>query len=148
MTTDKTYWKILEERYFDGLTTDEEERLLHQFLATEEAQTAEFEELRAVMCYVAMGKVEHKKKVVPLWRRPEVVRWSAVACLVILGGIGLLHLMPRTTYVAYIDGRRTTNKMEVIAQMHSVMSDVNADTPTSEMEASMSNLLNTLNTEE
>ena len=148
MTTDKTYWKTLEERYFDGLTTDEEERLLRQFLATEEAQTAEFEALRAVMGYIAMGKVEHKKKVVPLWRRPEVVRWSAAACLVILGGVGLLHLMPRTTYVAYIDGRRTTNKMEVIAQMHSVMSDVNADTPTSEMEASMSNLLNTLNTEE
>lgn len=148
MTTNKTYWKALEERYFEGLTTDEEERLLRQFLATEEAQTAEFEELRAVMGYIAMGKVEHKKKIVPLWRRPEVVRWSAAACLVILGGVELLHLMPRTTYVAYIDGRRTTNKMEVIAQMHSVMSDVNADTPTSEMEASMSNLLNTLNTEE
>lgn len=148
MTTDKTYWKALEERYFEGLTTDEEERLLRQFLATEEAQTAEFEELRAVMGYIAMGKVEHKKKIVPLWRRHEVVRWSAAACLVILGGVELLHLMPRTTYVAYIDGRRTTNKMEVIAQMHSVMSDVNADTPTSEMEASMSNLLNTLNTEE
>ena len=148
MTTDKTYWKTLEERYFDGLTTDEEERLLRQFLATEEAQAAEFEELRAVMGYITMGKVEHKKKVVPLWRRPEVVRWSAAACLVILGGVGLLHLMPRTTYVAYIDGRRTTNKMEVIAQMHSVMSDINADSPTATMETSMSNLLNTLNTED
>ena len=148
MTTDKTYWKTLEERYFDGLTTDEEERLLRQFLATEEAQTAEFEELRAVMGYVAMGKVEHKKKVVPLWRSPKVLKWSAAACFFILGGIGIYHLQPRTTYIAYVDGHRTTNKMEVIAQMHSVMSDVNADTPTSEMEASMSNLLNTLNTEE
>ncbi len=148
MTPDKTYWKALEQRYFDGLTTDEEERLLHQFLATEEAQAAEFEELRAVMGYLAMGKAEHKKKVVPLWRRPEVVRWSAAACFLILGGVGLFHLMPRTTYVAYIDGRRTTNKIEVIAQMHSVMSDINADSPTAAMEASMSNLLNTLNTEE
>ena len=148
MTTDKTYWKALEERYFEGLTTKEEERLLRQFLTTEMAQTEDFEELRAVMGYLAVGKEVHKKKAVPLWRSPEVVRWSAAACLVILGGVGLLHLMPRTTYVAYIDGRRTTNKMEVIAQMHSVMSDVNADTPTSEMEASMSNLLNTLNTEE
>ena len=148
MTTDKTYWKTLEERYFDGLTTDEEERLLRQFLATEEAQTAEFEELRAVMGYIAMGKVEHKKKVVPLWRRPEVVRWSAAACLVILGGVGLLHLMPRTTYVAYIDGHRTTDKTEVLAQMHSIMVDINADSPTATMEASMSNLLNTLNTED
>ena len=148
MTTNKTYWKALEERYFEGLTTKEEERLLRQFLTTEMAQTEDFEELRAVMGYLAVGKEVNKKKAVPLWRSPEVVRWSGAACLVILGGVGLLHLMPRTTYVAYIDGRRTTNKMEVIAQMHSVMSDVNADTPTSEMEASMSNLLNTLNTEE
>ena len=56
--------------------------------------------------------------------------------------------MPRTTYVAYVDGRRTTDKMEVLAQMHGVMTDINADTPTSTMEASMSDLLNTLNTEE
>lgn len=148
MKTYKTYWLALAERYFDGLTTETEERLLQQFLTTEEAQTKEFEELRAVMGYLAMGKVTYKKKVVPLWRRPEVVRWSAAACFLILGGIGIYHLMPHTTYIAYIDGRRTTNKVEVLAQMHSVMADINADTPTSTMEANMSNLLNTLNTEE
>ena len=100
------------------------------------------------MGYLAMGKVAHPKKVVPLWRHSEVRKWSAAACILILSGVGLYHLMPRTTYVAYIDGRRTTNKMEVIAQMHGVMSDINADSPTATMEASMSNLLNTLNTED
>ena len=148
MTTDKTYWKALEERYFEGLTTKEEERLLRQFLSTEMAQTEDFEELRAVMGFLAMGKAERKQKQIPLWRSPKVMRWSAAACFLLFAGIGVYHLMPRTTYVAYVDGRRTTDKMEVLAQMHSVMSDVNADTPTSEMEASMSNLLNTLNTEE
>ena len=148
MTTDKTYWKALEERYFEGLTSKEEERLLHQFLTTEMAQTEEFEELRAVMGFLAMGKAERKKKVVPHWRKPKVMKWSAAACLLILGGIGIYHLQPRTTYIAYVDGHRTTNKIEVIAQMHSVMADINAETPTSTMEASMSDLLNTLNTEE
>ena len=42
MTTNKTYWKALEERYFEGLTTKEEERLLRQFLTTEMAQTEDF----------------------------------------------------------------------------------------------------------
>ena len=148
MTTDKTYWKALEKRYFEGVTTESEERLLRQFLTTKEAQSEDFEELRAVMGYLAMGKVEHKKKVIPFWRRPALVKWSAAACFVLLAGIGVYHLMPRTTYVAYIDGRRTTDKAEVLAQMHGVMADINADSPTSEMEASMSNLLNTLNTEE
>ena len=148
MTTDKTYWKALEERYFEGLTTKEEERLLRQFLTTEEAQSEDFEELRAVMGYLAMGKAERKQKQIPLWRSPKVMRWSAAACFLLLAGIGVYHLMPRTTYVAYVDGRRTTDKMEVLAQMHGVMADINADTPTSTMEASMSDLLNTLNTEE
>jgi hypothetical protein len=148
MTTDKTYWKALEERYFEGLTTKEEERLLRQFLTTEMAQTEDFEELRAVMGFLAMGKAERKQKQIPLWRSPKVMRWSAAACFLLLAGIGVYHLMPRTTYVAYVDGRRTTDKMEVLAQMHGVMTDINADTPTSTMEASMSDLLNTLNTEE
>lgn len=148
MTTNKTYWKALEERYFEGLTTKEEERLLLQFLTTEMAQTEDFEQLRAVMGYLAVGKEVYKKKAVPLWRSPKVLKWSAAACFFILGGIGFYHLQPRTTYIAYVDGHRTTNKMEVIAQMYSVMADVNADTPTSTMEASMSDLLNTLNTEE
>lgn len=148
MTTNKTYWKALEERYFEGLTTKEEERLLRQFLTTEMAQTEDFEELRAVMGYLTVGKEVHKKKAVPLWRSPKVLKWSAAACFFILGGIGIYHLQPRTTYIAYVDGHRTTNKLEVIAQMHSVMADINADTPTSTMEASMSDLLNTLNTEE
>lgn len=148
MTTDKTYWKALEERYFEGLTTKEEERLLRQFLSTEMAQTEDFEELRAVMGFLAMGKAERKQKQIPLWRSPKVMQWSAAACFLLLAGIGVYHLMPRTTYVAYVDGRRTTDKMEVLAQMHGVMADINADTPTSTMEASMSDLLNTLNTEE
>ena len=148
MNTDKTYWKVLEERYFEGLTTKEEERLLRQFLSTEIAQTEDFDELRAVMGFLAMGKAERKKTVIPLWRSPKVMRWSVAACFLLLAGIGVFHLMPRTTYVAYVDGHRTTDKMEVIAQMHSVMADINADTPTSTMEASMSDLLNTLNTEE
>ena len=148
MTTDKTYWKTLEERYFEGLTTKEEERLLRQSLTTEMAQTEDFEELRAVMGFLAMGKAERKQKQIPLWRSPKVMRWSAAACFLLLAGIGGYHLMPRTTYVAYVDGRRTTDKMEVLAQMHGVMADINADTPTSTMEASMSDLLNTLNTEE
>ena len=148
MTTDKTYWKALEERYFEGLTTKEEERLLRQFLSTPMAQTEDFEELRAVLGYLAVGKEVHKKKGVPLWRNYMVMKWSSAACFLLLAGIGVYHLMPRTTYVAYVDGHRTTNKIEVIAQMHSVMADINADTPTSTMEASMSDLLNTLNSEE
>ena len=42
MTTDKTYWKALEERYFEGLTTKEEERLLRHLCSEKLSQKALF----------------------------------------------------------------------------------------------------------
>jgi hypothetical protein len=148
MTTDKKYWLALTERYFDGLTTEHEERLLRQFASTPMAQAEEFEELRAVMAYLATGKALRQKKSAKFWLTPGLIKWSAAACIFIIGGIGIYRFMPRTTYIAYIDGQRTTNKVEVIAQMHSVMADINANTLTTTMEASMNNLMNTLNTKE
>lgn len=148
MTTDKTYWQTLTQRYFEGLTTEQEERLLRQFVSTEEAQAEDFEELRAVMAYLATGKALHQRKAAKLRFSPALIKWSAAACILICGCIGAYQLMPRTTYLAYIDGQRTTNKVEVIAQMHSVMAEINANTPTTTMEASMNNLMNTLNTKE
>lgn len=148
MKFDKTYWLALTNRYFEGLTTEEEESLLRRFLTSEEAQTEDFEELSAVMGYLATGKTVHQKKITPLWRNPKMMKWSAAACFLLMTGIGGYHLLPRATYVAYVDGQRTTNKAEVIAQMHSIMAGINADTPTGCMEASMNDLLNTLNTEE
>ena len=148
MTTDKKYWLALTQRYFDGLTTEQEERQLRQFASTPMAQTEEFEELRAVVAYLATGKALSRKRTTRFRPIPELIKWSAAACILIIGGIGIYQFIPRTTYIAYIDGQRTTDKIEVIAQMHSVMADINADTPTSTMEASISNLLNTLNTKE
>lgn len=148
MTPNKTYWLSLAERYFEGTTTNEEERLLRSFLRTPEAQSPEFEELRAVMGFLAVGKVMHKKKAKPFWRNAEVMRWSAAACFVIIGGMGAYHLMPKNIYVAYVDGKRITDKQEVFAGMHLIMDDIHFETPTSTMEANMSDLLNTLNTEE
>lgn len=148
MTTDKKYWLALTERYFDGLTTEHEERLLRQFASTPMAQTEEFEELRAVMAYLSTGKALRQKKSAGFRLNLGLIKWSAAACIFIIGGIGIYQFMPRTTYIAYIDGQRTTNKVEVIAQMHSVMAEINANTPTTTMEASMNNLMNTLNTKE
>ena len=42
-------WLDIVNRYFEAQTSEEEERLLKRFLASEEAQGAEFDEASAVM---------------------------------------------------------------------------------------------------
>ena len=56
----KAYWIDLVERYFNAETTLEEEKALRRFLATSEAQSEEFEEIRAVMSYLAVGKKQYQ----------------------------------------------------------------------------------------
>ena len=69
---ERTYqqWKDLAERYFEAETTPEEEKELACFLATPLSQSKDFEELRAVMGFMAMGRATHRKRQVhiPLCR--------------------------------------------------------------------------------
>ena len=55
-------WKELAARYFEAETTDAEEEALARFLVTPAAQGKEFDELRAVMGYVATGRAVHRKQ--------------------------------------------------------------------------------------
>ena len=50
------YWLEIVNRYFEAETTEEEERLLKRFLASDEAQGAEFDEARAVMGVFATAR--------------------------------------------------------------------------------------------
>ena len=46
------YWIALAEKYFDAATTEQEEKKLAAFLATDESNTPEFNEIKAVMGYM------------------------------------------------------------------------------------------------
>ena len=54
---DKAYWKALTERYFDAETTRKEEEALKAFAAS--TTDPDFDELRAVMGYLAVGRKQH-----------------------------------------------------------------------------------------
>ena len=49
-------WLQLAEKYFEAETSDEEERQLKLFLCSAKAQDPAFDELKAVMGYLAVGK--------------------------------------------------------------------------------------------
>ena len=47
-TKEIEYWLALSERYFDALATNEEEKALAQFLASDAADAPAFNEIKAV----------------------------------------------------------------------------------------------------
>ena len=63
----KAEWLDIVERYFDATTTPEEEKALRAFLATDESNTADFDEIKVVMGYLSTAKTiesgkYHKKR--------------------------------------------------------------------------------------
>ena len=63
------------ERYYDGATTDREEQLLRQFLASPEADDATFGADKATMGYLCMSRRHHPC-------RKRTMKWVAAAAVV------------------------------------------------------------------
>ena len=134
MNKDKTYWLRLADRYFDAETSDEEERLLKRFLASEAGQDEAFDEVRAVMGVFVTGKKRAVKKtgrVVSWWK------WTAAAAAVAGFAFFLAKMYaPKHSTeicVAYVDGHEITDRKEVLAMMRSSWNNVGyAETPSVE----------------
>lgn len=99
MNNDKTYWEALEARFFDGQTTEDEERQLRSHLA-QETRRGQTSAGAAYMAYTSVAKVARVK---PQRRRKATAWWlSAAASVALALTIGLsLHTGGATTgYVA------------------------------------------------
>ena len=141
------YWLDIVNRYFEAETTEEEERLLKRFLASEEAQGAEFDEARAVMGLFATARSSSLstrrdlEAASPRATVPEssalspqkTIKWLSVAAALVLA-MGLWwHWSERPTYYACIDGVETTNRNEVVEAMHRSMENVQQDVETEDI---------------
>ena len=139
------YWLDIVNRYFEAETTEEEE--LKRFLASDEAQAAEFDEARAVMGVFATARSsslsarEESKNASSRATVPEssalspqkTIKWLSVAAAVVLA-VGLWwHWSERPTYYACIDGVETTNRKEVVEAMHRSMENVQQDVETEDI---------------
>ena len=145
------YWLDIVNRYFEAETTEEEERLLKRFLASDEAQGAEFDEARAVMGVFATARssslsareelesassrttVPESSALSPQTTMNTSLKWLSVAAAVVLA-VGLWwHWSERPTYYACIDGVETTNRKEVVEAMHRSMENVQQDVETEDI---------------
>lgn len=130
-----SYWIGLSEKYFDALTTEDEEKALVKFLTTKESERPEFNEIKAVMGYVSVARKREIAK-----RRGNIKRnstkWiSAAAAITLIVGIGISlndkkqpveFISPpmgenKEVYLAYLDGKEYTDKEVIISHMHQTM---------------------------
>lgn len=148
------YWDELIEKYFDGLTTREEEDLLIRFLATPQGGQSRYDEIRAVMSYHVMAK---RKKVVrkPSTKivRQRMVIWRNIAAslLFVVGCTFAFHFLKDNSShgdlcMARVNGKVVTDEEVVLQLMHQTLQSVDLEKDVNEgVEAQMNEMFNIVN---
>ncbi|WP_300795756.1 hypothetical protein [uncultured Bacteroides sp.] len=144
---ERTYqqWKELAERYFEAQTTDVEEEALARFLATPASQGKEFDELRAVMGFVATGRAIHNRQ---RTRRVRLRYYAAAAAITgVLALTAVWQVTERTNVcVAYINGERYTDKEIVFSEALKSIDKVKHDLPQETVQEQLSDIFQTIGT--
>lgn len=130
---DLEYWLAQSERYFDAQTTDEEEKALAQFLASDAANHPTFNEIKAVMGYLSTGKSITKKK--KKHTVGKAMQWASMAaCIAVSAVIGtsiyrqgtLPATENREIFYACIDGKEYTDEEFVMQHMLATMNKMSS----------------------
>jgi len=108
------------ERYYEGLTTVEEEKQLRDFLSQPNLPER-FKPEQAIFGYF------NRKKQKPQFRILPYVRWASVAAVVAFA-VFSAHLFTAENKVnyAYIDGEKITNTQEIKSHALASLSDVSS----------------------
>lgn len=98
------------EKYYEGETSVAEENLLREYLSGRDVP-AKFDAEKAIFGYFANAK---EKKTVKL--RPKVLKWVSSVAAVAAIFIGFLIINnPFATSYAYVDGKKITDKTEILS---------------------------------
>ena len=118
-------------RYFDGTLSEADERKLKVFLSSPQGQGPEYDEVRAVMGYFAVGKSLARKEEKEysgsasrrngsLWFRTAV----AAACVGIFIALGVNVYNKENICVSYVGGQKVTDKEVVMNDVDGILADL------------------------
>ena len=128
------------EKYFDATATAEEEKALAAFLASEESDIPDFNEIKAVMGYLATARSVEKKHTKGRKQASGsfAARWSAAAAIVITAYIGFqfnkVETADKDVYIVNINGEIYTDKEMVLTHMHQTMAVIGSTTKKNSVE--------------
>ena len=124
--------RTLTDRFFDGKTTVEEEHELYDYYRREQALPADLAQLRQLFLDFAAVQFsdEQAEQQAPIPRR--WLRWAVAACAALLIAAGTAVWLNNGRQgeeecVAYIYGKRTTDRDVVISEMQKTMAVVTDD---------------------
>ena len=142
MKLNKKQAKELLRRYFEAETSDAEERQLRAFLVSDEAKGAEFDEARAVMSFLAVGRRRPKRV-----SMRKAAAWAASVLVAASLGIGWMVFQERNECVAYVYGEKVTNAEIVMGHMRESLQEMEQVEPV-DVATQLGTMLNTLDNEE
>lgn len=133
----------LEERYFSGLTTEAEERVVKNWLLT---HPDGHDELRAVMSYTVTGKTinSHRRNKKQSWARVAAVTGVIILSSALYHFVGM-NSSAENICIAYVGGEKITNQDAVMAELRGSIDDAK---PELSMEEQMSDIMGTFNEED
>lgn len=157
MSNDKQmkYWLAIVEKYFDATATVEEEKALANFLSTVESNVPEFNEIKAVMGYLATSR--HIERELTKQRkgydRSFIFRWAATAAAIaIIAVIGAKFNVGSPSenketdiYIANINGNIYTDKDFVLEHMHRTMDMIGNTTKGNSVDEQLESMFNLTN---
>ena len=124
--------RTLTDRFFDGMTTLEEEQELYDYYRREQALPSDLVPLRQLFLDLAAVQFsdEQAKLQTPTPRR--WFRWAVAACAALLITAGTAVWLnnvrqSKEEFVAYIYGERTTDRDVVLGEMQKTMAAVTDD---------------------
>lgn len=118
------------EGYFEGSLSQDEETALKVFLASEEGQGPEYDEVHAVMGYFAAGRAVEILRSHPLpqndrkmWRRIAAI--AASLAIIITLGVSLYN--KTNVCVSYVSGQKITDREVVMNDVDNILADLLSD---------------------
>lgn len=123
------------EGYFEGTLSQDEETALKVFLASEEGQGPEYDEMRAVMGYFAAGRAVifgNTKAITSrrslrlreiVWRRIAAI--AASLAIIITLGVSLYN--KTNVCVSYVSGQKITDKEVIMNDVDNILADLLSD---------------------
>ena len=116
--------------YFEGTLSEDEETALKLFLASEEGQGPEYDEVRAVMGYFAAGRSVEILRSRPLpqndrkvWRR--ILAIAASMAIIITLGVSIYNR--NNVCVSFVGGQKITDKEVVMNDVDNILADLLSD---------------------
>ena len=137
-------WLELVEKYFDALTTAQEEQELKTFLVTPAADAQCFNEIKAVMGYFSSQKAKKKKQ---RNKTKKIARWSIAAAIVAIAATFAWNSRSNeeNICIAYVNGIKYTNEAMVMKEMQQTFCMMGNTAEEYSIEGQLNDMFNTIN---